>query len=179
MKRKFLSFKKIFLVSCLVFVLSTSFQSKTYAANIFGITDPAGCESKDIFLPTLVICGRNQNSGACAAYSKPCTVGDLVETGSRAIVWLISLLLLIVPLLLMYYGFLVIYYRTINPDTKIGLLEDVKKRFWYIILYFILMLSGWLIVRTVVDVFQVDNRINTFLIDENGNKVQARQFNTN
>jgi hypothetical protein len=46
-------------------------------------------------------------------------------------------------------------------------------------IYFILMLAAWLIVRTVVDVFQVDERINTFLIDENGNAIKARTFNTN
>lgn len=170
-------FQKIFLVACLSIVLSTSFVANTYAANIFGITEKSGCESKDPFLPVLVICGRNPATGACAAYSQPCTLGDLVDTGSRALVWLISVILLIIPILIIYYGAMIIINAKTGSDG--GVMKAIRTKMWKVILYFILLLSGWLIVRTVVDVFQVDNRINTFLIDENGNKVQARPFNTN
>lgn len=167
---------KIFLVLCLSITLLSSGAS---AQSLFGITDPAGCESKDIFLPNLLICGRSPSSGACQAYQKPCGLGDLAETGSRVLVWLITIVLLIVPLIIMYYGAMVMYHSTLNPDLKISVLNDIKKRFKQIIIYFILLLAGWLIVRTVVDVFQVDERVPTFLIDENGNEVKARPFNTN
>jgi hypothetical protein len=59
---------------------------------------------------------------------------------------------------------------------------DIKKwkdRLFTAVIYFIFMLAAWLIVRTVVDIFQVDDRINSFLIDENGTTVKARSFNTN
>lgn len=168
--------KNFFLSSSLVFVLLLSFQS-TYAANIFGITDPPGCESKDIFLPNLVICGRSPATGACSAYTKPCTVGDLIETGSRAIVWLISAVLLVVPILLMYYGAQIII--NAKDGGGGGVMKEIRKKLWVVILYFIFMLAAWLIVRTVVDIFQVEDRVPSFLIDENGNAVKARTFNTN
>jgi len=164
---------KVFLFLCLSITLLSSGAS---AQSLFGITDPAGCESKDIFLPNLLICGRSPSSGACQAYQKPCGLGDLAETGSRVLVWLITIALLIVPLIIMYYGAMMIIYQQKELPGK---LAEIRKRFWQILIYFILMLAGWLIVRTVVDIFQVEERVPTFLIDENGNEVKARPFNTN
>lgn len=167
---------KKFLLNILIIL---SLATPALAANIFGFTDPPGCEGNDPFLPVLVICGRNPSSmnNQCQQYSQPCSMGDLVETGSRFIVWLISLVLLIVPLFIMYYGAMIIINR--QMDGNIDLIKQWRGKLWHTILYFILMLAAWLIVRTVVDVFQVEPRINTFLIDENGQPVKARPFNTN
>jgi hypothetical protein len=156
-------------------ILLASFQS-AQAASILGVSDPAGCESKDSFLPNLLICGRSPATGACAQYTKPCNIGDLVETGNRVLIFVISLFLLIIPLFIMYYGAMVII------DKNWGGGFDIKKwkdRLFTAVIYFIFMLAAWLIVRTVVDIFQVDDRINSFLIDENGTTVKARSFNTN
>jgi hypothetical protein len=169
--------KKIILSFYLVIILSTSFQTSAYAANIFGVVDPPGCESKDIFLPNLVICGRSPASGACQAYTKACTLGDLVNTIGRAVIWIISIVLLIVPLLVMYYGAQMIIEQK-KPSSSSNLAK-IKANLWKIILYFILMLGAWLIIRMVVDIFQVEDRVPSFLIDENGNQVKARNFNTN
>jgi hypothetical protein len=167
--------KKIFLGTCLTVILFSSFNTAS-AQSLFGITDPPGCESKDIFLPNLLICGRSPSSGACQAYQKQCGLGDLAETGSRVLVWLITIVLLVVPLIIMYYGAKLMWYQ---QQAKAEMVKFVKERLTIIVLFFILMLSGWLIVRTVVDIFQVDERVPTFLIDENGNEVKARPFNTN
>ncbi len=139
--------------------------------------DPPGCGG-DSFLPNLLICGRSSAAAGqnCQQFTKPCNLGDLVETGGRVLVWVISFALLVVPLFIMYYGAMIIIYR--NMDMP-GALSNVKKRFWEILIYFIFMLAAWLIVRLVIDIFQVDSRINTFMIDENGNSVKARSFNTN
>ncbi len=170
------NFKKSFLISCLVVILSTSFQTAN-AANIFGVYDPPGCESKDKIFPSLVVCGRNPASGACPAYTKQCNLGDLVETGSRAIIFIITLALLIVPLIIMYYGAMIIINQQL--DGGINQLKKLKDNFWRVLVYFLLMLAAWLIVRTVVDVFQVRSDINTFLIDKDGTTVKARPFPTN
>lgn len=161
------------LLLCIFFVNFNSAQ----AGILSNYNDPPGC-GKDNFLPNLLICGRSKVTAgqACAEFTNPCNLGDLVETGGRVIVWVISFALLIIPLFIMYYGAMIIIYR--NMDMP-GPLSDVKKRFWQILIYFILMLSAWLIVRLVVDIFQVDPRINTFMIDENGNAIKARSFNTN
>jgi hypothetical protein len=168
--------KKFVLIFVLFFVTATTFNTSANAAGLLGFNDPPGCESKDPLFPSLVICGRSPSTGACQQYTKECGLGDLVQTGSRVLVWIITLFLLIIPLFIMYYGAMMIIYRNMEMP---GQLKKVKDRFWEILIYFILMLAAWLIVRTVVDVFQVDKRINTFLIDENGNTVKARTFNTN
>lgn len=169
--------KNFLLTLCLVFVLTISFGSSVQAASIFGIKDPPGCESKDPFLPNLVICGRNPiSAGSCTEYTKQCSVGDLVETGSRIIIWLITIILLVVPIILSYYGAMIMINQ--KYDGGVSQLKDLRGRFRNTLIFFILMLGAWVIVRTVVDVFQVDPRINTFLIDENGQTVKVRTFNT-
>lgn len=168
-------FKKFSYISFL-FIFLLNFNN-TQAGILSGYNDPPGCGG-DNFLPNLLICGRSKTAvGAnCQQYTNPCNLGDLVETGGRVSVWVISFALLIVPLFVMYYGAMIIIYRNMNMPSA---LTDVKKRFWEILIYFILMLSAWLIMRLVIDIFQVESRINTFMIDENGNKVKARSFNTN
>lgn len=168
--------KKLVLLFILFFITTTTFQTPTNAAGLLGFNDPQGCESKDPLFPSLLICGRSKATGACEAYTKECGLGDLIQTGSRIIIWIVTLFLLIIPLFIMYYGAMIIIYRNMELP---GPLASVKERFWEILIYFIFMLAAWLIVRTVIDIFQVDKRINTFLIDENGNKVEARTFNTN
>lgn len=172
------SFKKFFLVSLLVFSLFAKPVTPVNAQSLFGFNDPPGCGG-DNFLPNLVICGRNPTSAGanCSQFAKQCTLGDLVETGSRALVWIISIALLIVPLLVMYYGAMIIYERNITGN--LFKFEEIRKKFTNAILYFILMLAAWLIVRTVVDIFQVEDRVPSFLIDEQGNQIKARSFNTN
>jgi hypothetical protein len=168
-------FHKLFF---LAFVFCTFF-STTAHADLFGYNakdEARGCPSSDRYLPTLVICGRNPSSGACSAFTQQCNLGDLVETGSRAIVWLISITLLIVPLLVMYYGAMIIWEQ--KWDGNISQIQKLKNNFKRIFLYFIFMLAAWLIVRTVVDIFQVEDRVPSFLIDENGNQIKARTFNT-
>ena len=97
------------------------------------------------------------------------------------IVWLISVVLLIVPIIIIYYGAKII----INAKDGAGgfKMAEARKSLTRVFIYFIFMLAGWLIVRTVIDIFQVrtdgPNAINTFLIDENGQSVKARTFNTN
>lgn len=164
------------MLSVCIMILSSAVTSVS-AQNIFGISDPPGCGGNDPFLPTLVICGRNQQSaGSCTAYTKQCSLGDLVNTGGRALVWIISLTLLIVPILIMYYGAQIII--TQQWDGDISLIKKYKGQLFHLLLYFILMLSAWLIVRTVVDIFQVEDRVPSFLIDESGNEIKARTFNT-
>jgi hypothetical protein len=103
-------------------------------------------------------------------------LGDLVDTGSRVIVWLITLALLITPLIVSYYGAMLMIYRNMG-DAGINL-KTIKDKFAMTLLYFILMLGAWIIVRTVVDIFQVDTaNINTFLLDESGQPIQSRTFN--
>jgi hypothetical protein len=171
------SLKNLFIQFALVFMVLFGLSLPVYAANIFGIDDPQGCGGKDPFLPNLLICGRSPSTGACQQYTQPCSLGDLVETGKRAIVWLVSITLLIVPIIVMYYGAMIMW----NQEFGGGVvnLAELRKKFRMIFIFFILLLAAWLIVRTVVDIFQVDERINTFMIDENGQPVKARNFNTN
>lgn len=167
---------KIFFATTSFLVILFSSIAPVGAQSLFGYTDPPGCENKDRFLPNLVICGRSPATGACQAYTKPCNLGDLVETVGRALVWLLSIALLIVPLLVMYYGAMIIWEQ--KYDGNIATIQVIKKRFKEVILYFILMLAAWLIIRTVVDIFQVEDRVPSFLIDERGNQIKARSFNT-
>lgn len=168
--------KKIFLISLVLIVTATSFSvpENVEAANIFGVTEAQGCETSDPFFPVLLICGRSKSTGACEAYTKQCSVGDAVATAGRLIIWLISAAFLLVPLLIIYYGAMVIINK--EYDGGISMIKTAKDRLKWLLIYVILMLGAWLIIRTVVDVFQVDTRINTFLIDENGQKVESRNF---
>lgn len=149
------------------------------AAGLLGFQEAAGCEaSADKYLPTLVICGRSPATGACQAYTNPCSLGDLVETGRRVLIWLITIVLMILPVVIAYYGAIMIIYREFTPG-GMGLAE-IKKKILWLIIYFVCLLGAWIIVRTIVDLSQVKtDRINTFLIDENGNAIQSRQFDFN
>lgn len=172
--------KRFFLTFVLVFILSTSFTHTTSAASLFGYNDPPGCGG-DSFLPNLIICGRSPAAAgpACSQFTKACNVGDLVETGSRVLVWLISFALLVVPLLVMYYGAMIMWNQNMDGDT--GVVKWAKTRLKEIIFYFILMLAAWLIVKTVIDIFQVDDsngRVPIFLLDEGGNSIKVKSFNT-
>jgi hypothetical protein len=166
-------------LSTFLVIIFSSFNAVS-AEKLFGYNDPPGCGG-DTFLPNLVICGRNPASvdQGCMQYTKECNVGDMVETGQRALVWLISIALMIVPLFVMYLGAMIIYNQQFDGDIKV--IQALKKRFFEVILYFILMLSAWLIVKVVIDVFQVNDsegRVPIFLIDDNGNSVKVKTFNT-
>jgi uncharacterized Tic20 family protein len=152
------------------------------AADIFGFEDPPSCKN-DPFFPVLTICGRNKTSAvSCQEYTKECTLPDLVSMAGRGIIWLITLVLYIFPLIVMYEGAKLIWYKKIvntyyytnGEGKKVMITYD---RILKSIMYFVLMLFGWIIVRTVIDIFQVDSRINTLLLDQNGGQVKARQFN--
>ena len=181
------SFQKSFLIFSFLVIFVSNFSVQVEAANILGFNDPKECV-KDTVLPVLVICGRNKTSaGTCQQYTNPCTFSDLVSMGGRVTSFIILLGLLIVPLIIMWYGLQIIIQKNWSPDwSSLGFskggptyLAYLKANFTFAIICFILMLSAWLIVRTIVDVFQVNPNINTFLIDENGTKVQARQVNIN
>ena len=165
--------KKLFLF----FGVLVLFVSNTFAQNLFGVQEAPGCETRGQILPTLVICGRSASVGTCTEYQRPCTVQHLVDTGGRLLIWVLTFAFLMVPLIVMYYGAQIIYQRKFPsaPGAAVTALKIVKENFWRVTLYFILMLCGWLIIRTVVDIFQIDPRINTFLI-ENGQPVQSRSF---
>jgi hypothetical protein len=162
-----------FYLTLTLFFLNFDFAS---AGLLNGFNDPPGCGG-DAFLPVLNICGRNlQVAGAaCEQFTYECNLGHLVETGERALVWIISIALLIIPLYIMYIGAMMIWNQKFDQD--LWTMRDLRKKLRNAILYFILMLSAWLIVRLVVDIFQVDPRINTFLIDESGRSVKAKPFN--
>ncbi len=160
--------KKILFI--LFFLTQVQFST---AQGLFNSADPSGCESKDPFLPNLVICGRNAASGTCSQYTNPCTFGDFVETGRRLLIWVISIVLLVIPVIIAYYGAIMIFYHKFEPNgAKLG---DLKNKILWLLIYFVCLLGAWLIVRSIVDVAQVNPRINTFLI-ENGEQVKARQF---
>lgn len=148
-------------------------------AQLLGFQETSGCAREaDKYLPTLVICGRSKAVGACEAYTNPCTLGDLVETGRRVLIWIITIVLMILPVVIAYYGAMMIIYR----ENSIGgdKLKDIKNKILWLIIYFVCLLGAWIIVRTIVDLSQVKtDRINTFLIDENGRAIQSRQFDFN
>ena len=164
--------KKVFFILFLLIQMQMSVQFSS-AQGLFNSADPSGCESKDPFLPNLLICGRNAASGACSQYTNPCTFGDFVETGRRLLIWVISIVLLIIPIIIAYYGVQMIFAREFKFGGKS--LADLKQKILWLIIYFVCLLGAWLIVRSIVDVAQVNPRINTFLI-ENGEQVKARQF---
>lgn len=148
-------------------------------AQLLGFQEAAGCQADaDKFLPTLVICGRSPATGACEAYTKQCSLGDLVETGRRVLIWIITIVLMILPVVIAYYGALMIIMRENSAD-GMGI-KNLKEKILMLIIYFVCLLGAWIIVRTIVDLSQVKtDRINTFLIDENGNAIQSRQFDFN
>jgi hypothetical protein len=162
-----------------LFILFFLAQMQFANAQLLGFQEAAGCQADaDKFLPTLVICGRSPATGACEAYTKQCSLGDLVETGRRVLIWIISIVLMILPVIIAYYGALMIILR----ENSIGgdKLKNVKEKILWLIVYFVCLLGAWIIVRTIVDLSQVKtDRINTFLIDENGNAIQSRQFDFN
>jgi hypothetical protein len=145
----------------------------TFAAGMFSFNDPTGCQSNDPFLPSLVVCGRNPASNVCEGYTNPCTFADFVETGRRLLIWSISIVLMLLPLVIAYYGAAMIIYRENSFDG--GKVKGLKNQILWLTIYFVCLLAAWIIVRTIVDIAQVDPRINTFLI-ENGQQVKARQF---
>ncbi len=154
-------------------VFTNPIVANAQTRNILGFSDPPACV-KDNVLPVLVICGRNVNSaGACTEYARECTLPDLVSIAGRILVFIILLALLIIPLIIMYTGAKIMYGK--NSGSGGDMIKNLKKIFQERIVYFILLLAAWLIVRTIVDLFQVDTRINTFLLDENGRQVKARQ----
>lgn len=173
-------FKKTFLVTIFALTALTSFSFPKIAnADLFGynaIDEANGCKPRDRYLPTLLICGRNKDADTCDKFKQQCTLGDLVETGSRVLVWLISVVILVVPILVMYYGAQIIINQQL--DGNISKIKELRGKLFNILIYFILLLGAWLIVRTVVDIFQVEDRVPSFLIDENGQEVKARNFNT-
>lgn len=162
-------FKKIILLNFL-FLISINFLSAQGGILRDGGEEP-GCEREDRFLPTLVICGRNPATGACQAYTKQCNLGDLVETGRRVLVWIITIAILILPIVIAYYGFRMMWEHEFpTGGAKWG---ELKQKFYMFIIYLVCLLGAWIIVRTIVDVTRVNPRINTFLI-ENGEQVKAR-----
>jgi len=172
--------KQFLTLSTFLVILFSSFNAAS-AQKLFGYNDPPGCGG-DTFLPNLVICGRNPASvdQGCMQYTKECNVGDMVETGQRALVWLISFALLIIPIYITYIGAMMVW--TGKFDSNAGKLKQYKEEFFQAIFYFILMLSAWLIVKVVIDVFQVNDsegRVPIFLIDDNGNSVKVKTFNDN
>ena len=172
-----MNFPKIF--SNLIFTIFFLLNFNNAQAGILSVyNDPPGCGG-DNFMPNLVICGRSKTAVGpnCQQFTNPCNLGDLLETGGRVLVWIISFALLVVPLYVMWIGAEIIWYQKFDPNS--GMLGKVKKRFREILIFFIFMLSAWLIVKLVIDIFQVDPRINTFMMDENGNTVKAKSFNTN
>lgn len=155
-------------------VLFSIATSSVFSQGIFNTQEANGCPKKDPFLPTLVICGRSPATGACPAYTNPCTVGDLVETGRRGLIWIISIVLLVLPVMLAYLGVQMIFQQKLGGNIEV--LAKLKKNMLMIIIYFVCLLGAWLIVRSIVDIAQVNPRINTFLIDQNGRRIEARQF---
>lgn len=166
---------KIVCLFLIVFMASISSAS----AQLLGFKEAPGCEADaDKFLPTLVICGRSPATGACEAYTKQCTLGDFVETGRRILIWAITIVLMILPVVIAYYGAIMILYHEFKPGGMS--LAEIKKKILWLVIYFVCLLGAWIIVRTIVDLTQVQtNRINTFLIDENGKAIESRQFDFN
>jgi hypothetical protein len=165
--------KNFFLV--FFFAVSTLITStnSVFAASLFNFNDPTGCQTTDPFLPTLVICGRNSSTNVCPGYTNPCNLSDLLETGRRILIWIISIVLMVLPVVIAYYGALMIIYR----KTDVGGFKwgELKEKILWLIVYFVCLLGAWIIVRTIVDLAQVNPRINTFLI-ERGQQVKARNF---
>ena len=160
----------------MVFFLNFNFAS---AGLLNGFNDPPGCGG-DEFLPVLAICGRNPDvaGSECSQFTHECSLGDLVETGKRFVVWIISFVLLIIPLYIMWVGVMMIWHQKFDPSA--GDLKYYKEKLFYGIIYFILMLAAWLIVRLVIEVFQVDDsRIPMFLIDDNAEPIKLKNFDTN
>jgi hypothetical protein len=162
-----------FYLTLTLFFLNFNFA---FAGILNGFNDPPGCGG-DAFLPVLNICGRNKQvaGAACERFTQECNLGHLVQTGERALVWIISIALLIIPLYIMYIGVMMIWNQKF--DQNVGNLKKYREKLYSTIIYFVLMLAAWLIVRLVVDIFQVDPRINTFLLDDNGGQIKARSFN--
>ena len=160
----------------LILLFFVSITSTSFAAGFFSNTEADGCTKSDPFLPTLVICGRNPAAGVCPAYTQACTVGDLVETGRRGIIWIISIVLLILPVLIAWTGAQMIILREFKGA---GIdIAKIKERILWMIIYFVCLLGAWIIMRTIVDIAQVrTDRINTFLIEKDGSRVKAREFN--
>jgi hypothetical protein len=158
-----------------LFIFGLAYQGVN--AQLLGFKDPSGCSGNDPFLPTLLVCGRNPQSGACPQYTNPCSLGDFVETGRRAIIWMISFALLCIPILFTYYGAMIMWNG--KMDGGVVNLKDLKEKMYMLVIYFICLLGAWLVVKLVVDTFQVNDRINTFMIDANGNKVKAMPVNLN
>jgi hypothetical protein len=67
---------------------------------------------------------------------------------------------------------MIIYRKTDVGGFKWG---ELKEKILWLIVYFVCLLGAWIIVRTIVDLAQVNPRINTFLI-ERGQQVKARNF---
>lgn len=89
-------------------------------------------------------------------------MGDLVETGRRVLIWLITIVLMILPVVIAYYGAIMIIYREFTPG-GMGLAE-IKKKILWLIIYFVCLLGAWIIVRTIVDLSQVI-RDNKYIFD--------------
>ncbi len=175
------NFKKSFLIIFLgtLLLCSNIFVAETSARGLFDTFNDGDCKT-DTVLPVLVICGRNKTSAegvnsSCTKYTEPCTFPDLIEIVARVVVFLILLALLIVPLIIIYTGAMLIAIQKFSIG-GISTIQDLKDKFMVRILYFILLLAAWLIVRTIVGVFQVNSNINTFLLDENGQRIKASQI---
>lgn len=158
-----------------LFLITISFfNNSVFSQGFFSAKDADGCEKKDPLLPTLIICGRSPATGACPAYTEACTVGDLVETGRRGLIWIISIVLLVMPVLIAYLGMRMIFEQKLGGN--IAILAKLKDNFFWILIYFICLLGAWLIVRGIVDIAGVNDRINTFLIDKDGTRIKAKPF---
>jgi hypothetical protein len=146
-------------------------------SNTLGVASYNSSCDEDKLLPTLVICGRSKTvNSSCEAYTKPCTVNDFIQVLARIILFITTLALLIVPLLICYAGVMILVYQKAPGGVNVAKVKEWLGKLWWVVIYFILMLSGWLIVRTVVDLLQVrdgEKGVNTFLIDEKGNPVKG------
>jgi hypothetical protein len=148
--------------------LQTTILSTLAAISIFNFsfaqtTDACGGDS---IFPPLVICGRSSTS-ACEQFKEPCEVRHLPLLMGEIIIFIITLLLILSPIYIMYIGIQMIFQQGLPKQ-----LNKLKGQLLWTIVYLIIILGSWLIIKEVVNVFGISSDVPSFLLDNNGQTIQ-------
>lgn len=135
-------------------ILFTSFLTPQVA---FAQTN--SCED-GLFKP-LVVCGRTSTS-ACGQ-TEPCKLSDAFTVFGNIVQNIIILLLILTPIYIMYIGIQMILQHGVPKQ-----LAELKMKLIWSVIYLIIIFGSWLIIREIVNIFNVSSDVPSFLLNQDG-----------
>ncbi len=146
---------KNFLNFTFAFIL---FFSLFYTETSIAFAKVKRCGDENSILPPLVVCGRPGN-GAC---SNECSFQDVGQSLENIMYLIIYIFVMLVPLYIIYIGVEMIRSQGVPEQLK-----EVRNIAGRVIISLILFFSAWVIIYAVASIMKVNERVPTFLLNNN------------